>query len=57
MPILIRETNIKANLSDEDAGADKNGKNRTVGATAPVADLEGQIHKILLRKIKTRDER
>jgi|JI10StandDraft_1071094.scaffolds.fasta_scaffold1641948_2 hypothetical protein len=57
MPILIRETNIKASLSDEGAGVGTDGNRNPAATTEPVADLEGQIQKLLLRKLKARDER
>jgi len=57
MPIIIRETTIRANLSDEGAGANKTGQGHPVATNAPIADLEGQIQKLLLRKLKARDER
>ena len=57
MPILIRETTIRADLSGIGDNTLKNEPARAVAASAPVADLEGHIQKLLLRKLKTRDER
>jgi len=57
MPIIIRETTIRANLSNNDADVPKNGQDHPIVTTEPVTDLEGKIQKFLLRKLKTRDER
>ena len=56
MPIIIRETTIRANLSDADTP--KNGSDtRPAAPAATAADLDGQVQKLLLRKLKARDER
>lgn len=54
MPILIRETTIRANLTG-DAEAPKNNPNPAPASTEPGA--EEQVQKILLRKLKAREER
>lgn len=57
MPILIRETNIKARLSDESADAGTTENRDQAATTEPAANLEGQIQKLLSRTLKARAER
>ncbi len=58
MPILIRETNIRANLTnDEKEPAPESPVSAATNGVGSDAGLDERIQKHLLRKLKARDER
>ena len=58
MPILIRETNIRANLTnDEKEPTQENQPQAQATGSGSDAGLDERIQKYLSRKLKARDER